>query len=120
MKKILLMLALCGCAAPAFAQEAPPPAEKEKTTQELLEELHKIMKDASKEMGAAETELAKTEHRFDDSMSPPIFLVVTLLLSLLALVHIAARTTPTSTTTIATFPSSALRLSRFDWTPAPC
>lgn len=59
MKKILLMLALCGCAAPAFAQEAPPPAEKEKTTQELLEELHKIMKDASKEMGAAETELAK-------------------------------------------------------------
>lgn len=57
MKKILLMLALCGFAAPVFAQEAEP--EKEKSTQELLEELHKIMKDASNEMGEAEKELAK-------------------------------------------------------------
>lgn len=58
MKKILLMLALSGFAAPMFAQEAPPPTE-EKSTAELLKDLHKIMKDASKEMGAAEAELAK-------------------------------------------------------------
>jgi hypothetical protein len=42
-------------AAPTFAQEA----EREKTDQELLEELHQLMKKASDEMGGLERELAK-------------------------------------------------------------
>ena len=59
MKRILLMLACCGLlAAPAFAQE-----EKDlesKSRDELLEDLHKLMKDASKEMDTLESDLAKT------------------------------------------------------------
>jgi hypothetical protein len=58
MKRILLMLALCGfIGTPALAQEAGP--EREKTPEELLKELHELMKEASKEMEAAEKELAK-------------------------------------------------------------
>jgi hypothetical protein len=59
MKRVLLMLACCGLlAAPAFAQEEKDLSSK--TRDELLEELHKFMKEASKEMTELEGELAKT------------------------------------------------------------
>ena len=58
MKKLILSLAFAGIiGAPALAaQEAEAPA---KTPQEMLEELHKLMKKASDEMGELEKELAK-------------------------------------------------------------
>ena len=62
MKKVLLMLACCGLlAAPAFAQESPNADDlKSKTRDELLEDLHKLMKEASKEMDGLERDLART------------------------------------------------------------
>lgn len=60
MKRIVLMLACCGLlAAPAFAQDDGEDLES-KSRDELLEELHKFMKDASKEMDSLEGDLAKT------------------------------------------------------------
>ncbi|MCB9934005.1 MAG: hypothetical protein H6841_11360 [Planctomycetes bacterium] len=59
MKRVLLALACCGLlAAPAFAQEEKDLGSKSR--EELLAELHKLMKDASKEMDGLEKELAKT------------------------------------------------------------
>lgn len=59
MKRILLMLACCGLlAAPAFAQDQEDLTAK--TRDELLEDLHKLMKEASTEMDGLERELAKT------------------------------------------------------------
>ena len=61
MKRVLLALACCGfLAAPAFAQEEPEKDLTKKSREELLAELHKLMKDASKEMDGLERELAKT------------------------------------------------------------
>ncbi|MCB9931966.1 MAG: hypothetical protein H6841_00930 [Planctomycetes bacterium] len=63
MKKLILSLAVAGLfSAPVslFAQEGPEgeqPAAK--SPQEMLEELHKLMKKASEEMGELENELAK-------------------------------------------------------------
>lgn len=58
MKKLIFAIALSGLvAAPAFAQEGEP--EKAKTPQEMLAELHKLMKKASEEMDQLERELAK-------------------------------------------------------------
>ena len=65
MKKLILSLALAGLfAAPTamYAQdEGPggPEGAKEKSPQEMMEELHKLMKKASDEMGELEKELAK-------------------------------------------------------------
>ncbi len=56
--------------------------------------LWRVVRRPAMMLRSAETELAKTEHRFDDSMSPPIFLVVTLLLSLLAQRGLGADTSP--------------------------
>lgn len=61
MKKLILALALAGTfSAPTalFAQDEPG-AEQPKSQQEMLEELHKLMKKASDEMGELEQELAK-------------------------------------------------------------
>jgi len=60
MKKLMLALALSGLlAAPAFAQEEEPPKAEGKSVEEMIAELHKLMKKASDEMGELETELAK-------------------------------------------------------------
>lgn len=62
MKKLILALVLAGTfAAPTamFAQEAGPEGEQPKSQQEMLAELHKLMKKASEEMGELEKELAK-------------------------------------------------------------
>src|SRR5687768_14681357 len=66
MKRVLLALAFCGLlAAPAFAQDEPD-GEKDlasKSREELLAELHKLMKDASEEMDGLEEQLANTSLR---------------------------------------------------------
>jgi hypothetical protein len=61
MKKLMLALAISGLmAAPVFAQEGEePPREGGQTVDEMIAELHKLMKKASEEMGELETELAK-------------------------------------------------------------
>jgi hypothetical protein len=61
MKKLMLALAISGLmAAPVFAQEGEePPREGGQSMEEMIEELHKLMKKASQEMGELETELAK-------------------------------------------------------------
>lgn len=62
MKRILLSLALAGIFGMptlAFAQEGAPEGEAEESEQEMLAKLHKLMKEASKDMGDLEKELAK-------------------------------------------------------------
>lgn len=62
MKKLILTLAVAGLfSAPVslFAQEGPEGEKPAKSEQEMLEELHKLMKKASEEMGELENELAK-------------------------------------------------------------
>lgn len=57
MKKLILAIAVSGLlGAPLMAQEVE---ESAKTPQEMMEELHKLMKKASDEMGELEEELAK-------------------------------------------------------------
>lgn len=59
MKKLILAFALCGLiGAPVFAQEGGEPAPQ-KTPQEMMAELHKLMKKASEEMEGLEKELAR-------------------------------------------------------------
>lgn len=62
MKRILLSLALAsifGMPTVAFAQEGTPEGEAEESPEEMMAKLHKLMKEASKEMGDLEKELAK-------------------------------------------------------------
>lgn len=61
MKRVLLMLALAGLGgAPLLAQDSGEKPNAEKTREELLADLHKLMKKASSEMEATETKLAKS------------------------------------------------------------
>lgn len=62
MKRILLSIALAGIfgmPVVAYAQEGTPEGEAEESPEEMMAKLHKLMKEASKEMGDLEKELAK-------------------------------------------------------------